>query len=728
MSKWSKNKNVRTRSKVPVFIKIEDKESGAAAFKMVCDYYYLEMKREEARIEAGVTPAGTTFERLSQAFSRNGFDVIHRKEINFEDKDILLPAVVCNTDDEFAVLTKITANKYHIISCSSGRLSVSKDIFNNDFYNELIEVYPNDQFKEKRVDRSVVSLVRNWMSGGFSAVISIIILGILLIVPNVLFPASYKVFLDDILGRREIYLFRPFILCLVALMVIAPALTFFQRRLAMQIEMKSIVLQSSNFFRRLLQLPLPFFMSRHPGELGKRIPLNETLARVLSYDFPQLLINVLSIIVYVALMLQYNVWLTLMGVLFLVLNIVALRIVTNKRETLNQTIIQNEGQSYSVSMLGIERIETIKANATEDDFFANWIGYRIRATNTNQELDYTNKFLLVLPDFLKQLNAIIMLCMGALLVIYGHLTVGLLVAFQSIMNVFSKPMNDLLSNGGRIQDATAALTTLQDMYDSEIDDTYKNSITFSPSAVNPMESKLQGRIEIKNLVFGYDRYAPPLIDGFNLTIEPSESVAIIGRSGSGKSTIAKMLTGIHKQWSGDILFDGKHRTDFAAEYLANTLSSVDQSIFLFSGTVFDNISMWNSSIPHNIVVDACEDACIMEEINHRNGGLDSEVIEGGKNFSGGQRQRIEIARALVVNPSVLVLDEATSALDSETERILLNNLKKRACSVIVIAHRLSTIRNCDKIVVLDSGKVVQFGTHEEMLKIVDSPYYQLVNS
>jgi NHLM bacteriocin system ABC transporter peptidase/ATP-binding protein len=713
----------KVRRTVPLKIKIQEKESGAMAMAMVLEYYGLYLNREEARETAGVSISGTTSDRLVKAFMLKGFDANLKRELG---KELLLPAVAKWKEDKFCVITKISKNKIHLNSPDEGRLTITREEFDKVFANELIEVYPNESFRPLGKKENLINYLKLWLKEDKKIPLYILIFGLILILPNIIFPASYNIFLDTVLGLHQEYLFRPLIIALVVLMFFAATVTFVQQKLMVKLEMKMAIVNSANFFRHLLRLPLPFFLSRHAGELGKRIPLNATLALTFASDLPQTIVNVISIAIYALVMLNYNILLTVVGVVFSVGNLWILKVISAKREALNQTMVQNEGKAYSVSMVGLEMIETIKSTASENDFFTHWSGYQANMINNDQKLGFINRFLMVLPDFLKNLNNVIMICLGALLVIYGSMTIGLLVAFQALMDTFTKPMSAIINNGGKLQDAAAALTTMQDLIDTAEDEVYTKSVSLSAYPVTPQSAKLRGVLEIKNLKFGYDKYDAPLIENFNLKIEPGKSVALVGSSGSGKSTIAKLVTGIYKPWEGEILFDGKQRTEYPDVIISNSLSIVDQKVFLFSGTVAENITMWNTTLPQNAIVKAVEDAYILNEVNERAGGLSSKVEEGGKNFSGGQQQRLEIARALVTNPAILILDEATSALDPDAEKIIMNNLKHRACTTLVIAHRLSTIRDCDEIVVLDQGKIVQRGTHEDMAKQVNSPYYNLV--
>ena len=363
-------------------------------------------------------------------------------------------------------------------------------------------------------------------------------------------------------------------------------------------------------------------------------------------------------------------------------------------------------------MNGLHIMETLKSTGSEDGFFINWIGLHANSINSQQKIMFYNQVLLIGPTLLTGLTTVTVLGWGSWQIMQGQLTIGTLLAFQMLAAAFHAPLGTLLGLATNIQKIRGDLLRLSDVQYHPPDPLL---LTTSSLPVAKDAKKLEGAVTLRQVTFGYSRLDPPFVHELNLTVEPGQRLAIVGASGSGKSTISKLIAGLYTPWSGEILFDHHPHTTIPRAVLSNSLSLVDQDIFLYEGTCRENLTLWNPAVSDSDIYQALQDACIEEEVLVH-GGLDQEMVENGANFSGGQRQRLEIARALAINPSILLLDEATSALDSIIEQSIYQNLKRRGCTLIIIAHRVSTIRDCDQILVLEQGKIVEQGRHEFLMK------------
>ncbi|MBC7974735.1 MAG: ATP-binding cassette domain-containing protein, partial [Myxococcales bacterium] len=553
--------------------------------------------------------------------------------------------------------------------------------------------------------------LRRRATGLAAALGFVVLVGIALLVPGLVAPSFTRVFVDQVLVKGLDAWLRPLLLIMAATALVLGALTALQGRYLLRLEARLSLGHASRFFWHVLRLPIAFFTQRYAGEIGNRVHINDRVAVLLSRDLATTALHLMVVVIYALLMLQYDLVLSLVSVGIAALNVLALRHVAARRAVLSQRMQQDRGKLMGTAMGGLQTIETVKASGAEADFFARWAGYQAKVVNASQQLRLTEVFLGAVPPLLLSVNVALVLGIGGLRVIDGHLTMGMLMAFQSLTLAFLNPVNRLVGLGGQLQELQSGLNRLDDVLRAPVDPSTRDLGAASTEGA----SRLEGYLTLREVSFGYSRLDPPLIDRLSLELRPGSRIALVGGSGSGKSTVARLVAGLYEPWTGEILFDGRPRAEVSRAVLAQSLTVVDQDISMFEGTLRDNLTLWDPTVSEQRLTDAAKDACIHDDITARPGGYGASVEEAGRNFSGGQRQRLEIARALVVHPRILVLDEATSALDPTTEKLIDDNLRRRGCTCLIVAHRLSTIRDCDEIIVLDKGQVVQRGTHADLV-------------
>jgi len=472
------------------------------------------------------------------------------------------------------------------------------------------------------------------------------------------------------------------------------------------------VVETSRFVWHLLRLPASYYSQRGAGEVSSRIALNDQVAEILSGRLATTSIDILMMIFYVVVMWQFSRSLTLVALCFAALNLATLRWIARTRGESNARLSMEQGKAAAAGIAGLQSIRTIKASAQESEFFARWAGFFAGLSNVHAERSAVNYYAGILPPLLLSLMTAAVLVEGGFEVIHGRMSIGMLVAFQSLAVSFLQPVNNLVALGATLQELEANVARLSDVLESPP----AEEALVREAAVESSPVRLRGLVEFRNVSFGYSPVLPPLIQDLSFTVRPGQRIAFVGASGSGKSTVARLMAGLYAPVSGEILFDRVPASSIPREVLSQSLAMVDQDVFLFKGTVRENLTLWDNSMPAERLHRACSDALIQSAIDALPNGYSSDLLEGAANLSGGQRQRLEIARALACDPSVLILDEATSALDAETELGVDRNIRRRGCSCVIVAHRLSTVRDSDEIIVLDRGQVVERGTHDELMR------------
>ena len=709
---------------------MEAVECGAASLAIILAYYERIIPLAELRIECGVSRDGSKASNLILAARRYGMEAEGFKAEDLDQiKEVPLPFIVFWNFDHFLVVEGFSKHWVFLNDPATGPRRVSWEEFDEGFTGVVLVMKPGQDFDRGGRKPSVILALSDHLRGSVGAILYCILAGFLLVLPGLAIPVFSQVFVDEILVENRAEWLRPLILGMIITTIFQGILTLLRLRYLRKLRIKLAVGMSTRFLWHILRLSVRFYAQRYAGEVSNRASLNNKVAQVLSGQLATTVIDAVMILFYAAVMFAYDGVLTLIGICFSAINGLALQWVARHRVDANMRLVQDWGKAHGVGIAALQSIETLKASALETDFFARWSGHYAKAATAQQDLEVTNQILGVLPILLSSLTSMLILVVGGWRVMDGNLSIGMLVAFQSLMLSFQQPVNTLVDFGTTLQELEGDLNRLDDVLGNSLDpELEKRSREIGEIRERDnFDKQLQGYVELRNVTFGYSHVDPPLIENFCLSLQPGQRVALVGASGSGKSTLSKLISGLYQPWSGEILFDGIPRQEISQEVLASSLSLVEQDIFLFGGTVRDNLTLWDTTVQDEQLIKACRDAVIHETVISIPGGYDGELLEGGVNLSGGQRQRLEIARALVKNPAILVMDEATSALDAQTEQMIVTNLQQRNCSCILVAHRLSTIRDCDEIIVLEKGKVVQRGTHEELWKEGDV-YGRLIRS
>lgn len=706
----------RRPRRTPTVLQMEAVECGAAALGIILGYHGRWIPLEELRLACGVSRDGSKASNIVKAARRYGLIAQGRRRDPEGLRAFDAPVILHWNFNHFLVLEGIRSDRVFLNDPAVGPKEVTWEELDHAFTGILLEFEPGEEFEQGGERPSLLPSLRRRLAGSHLALAFVILAGLALVVPGLAAPVFAKIFVDEILLDARTEWLPALLLAMLFAALLTASLTWIQQTYLLRLETRMALVGSARFLWHVLRLPVEFFSQRFAGDISSRVTINDRVAQLLSRDLATHFLGAIMAVFFVVVLFQYDAVLTLVGIGTVSLNILALRYVSRKRIDGSRRLQQEQGKLNGTAIGGLKGIETLKATGGESDLFGRWAGYQAKVVNIRQDLERYTQMLEAVPPMLSAVNTALILGVGSLRVIQGGMTLGGLVAFQVLMASFVAPVSRLVSLGGTLQTARGDMERLDDVLGYPLDTTVCNEETeeADPSGVGDIV-RLSGRLELHGVTFGYSPLDPPLIRGFSLVVEPGSRIALVGGSGSGKSTVARLISGLYRPWEGEILFDGFRREDLPSRVLHDSMAVVDQTISLFAGTVRENLTLWDSTVPLPDVIAAARDAAIHDKIASRPQGYDSPIAESGSNWSGGEQQRLEIARALVGNPSLIILDEATSALDPATEQTIDEQLRRRGCTTLIIAHRLSTIRDADQILVLDRGEIVEQGGHETLL-------------
>ena len=698
-------------AKTPTVYQMEATECGAASLSMILAYYGRYVPLEQMRIETGVSRDGCSAKNIVRAGRKFGLD---SKGYRRSLKGLLSlkpPCIIHWNFNHFVVFEGNKGANYYINDPAVGRRKLTYEELDAAFTGIVLVFEKTEEFQKSGKEKTLFLFIKDRLKGQYTSLTALVAIGMLLVFPGMVVPVFSQIFIDDILlqGNRDWLIVFLAVMFFTALF--QALLTYYRGFLLQKLQNKMSMLSAHRFLSHLFRLPMNFFEQRYAGDLAGRVENNNNVSNFLAGDLGETMLNIMVASFYLVLLLLYSPFLTLIGILCIAVNVAIVKISSKKIENHTMKMQQDQGRLMGAVYAGLNITSTLKASGAENGYISRILGYYAKTILQEQKMGKIQQVLNAIPELFNQISNILVLLFGGIIVIEGDMTPGMLVAYTSLLNSFTAPVNKLVSFVQKMNTLKADMSRVEDIMNYQEDEKFRNT----DDQVS-MNTKLTGEVELENISFGYSRLGEPLVRDFSFHLQSGHSIAFVGASGCGKSTVSKIVSGLYLPWSGNIRMDGIPIEKIPKEILSSSVATVSQGVTLFSGTIRENLTLWNSSILEEDMIRAAKDACIHETIVKCPGAYDFELAEGGKNLSGGQRQRMEIARALVTNPTILIMDEATSALDPLVEKQIIDNIKRRGCTCIIVAHRLSAIRDCDEILVMNHGKIVQRGSHDELMR------------
>lgn len=712
---------MKKRVKTPTIYQMEATECGAASLAMIMGYYGKFMPLEQMRIETGVSRDGCNAKNILRAARKFGLEAKGFRKSLQGLLQCEVPCIIHWNFNHFVVWEGVKGKYAYINDPAMGRRRLTLEEVDDCFTGVTLTFRTTEKFEKSRQRRTLMDFIVKRLKGQYSSLAALFAIGLCMVFPGLVIPVFSQFFIDDILLNGNADWMSALLVAMAGTVLFKQGLTYYRGMLLQKLQNKMTLVSAHEFLTHMFRLPIGFFDQRYSGDLAQRVENNNNVSTFLAGELAETVLNIFVAAFYLILLLIYSPALTLIGIVSVAFSLTVIKCGSKMIADITMKYQQDQGKLTGSVVAGLNITATLKASGAENEYISRIMGSYAKTTRLEQKLGKRQEILNAIPQAAGDVTNVLVMMFGGVLVIRGNITSGMLVAYTSLLASFIEPVNKLAEFVKKIQTLKADMSRVEDIMK------YEEDRKFGETEKVPMTLKLEGEVCLKDISFGYSILEKPLVEDFHFRLPIGSSIAFVGASGCGKSTVSKIVSGLYLPWDGEVLLDGVPAEKIPKEILASSISTVSQEITLFSGSIRDNLTMWNQSIMEVDIVNAAKDACIHDVITSKPGAYDFKLTEGGGNLSGGQRQRLEIARALVTNPSILIMDEATSALDPVVEKEILDNIKRRGCTCIIVAHRLSAIRDCDEIIVMERGRIIQRGTHNE-LAAAEGHYQRLIQN
>ena len=708
-------------AKTPSVFQMEMTECGAASLCMVLAYYGCHVPLEQMRIETGVSRDGCNMKGIKLAAQKYGMEVHAYRRETEKLRQIEPPCIIHWNFNHFVVFEGFKGRYAYINDPAIGRRKLTQEEFDECFTGIVMTLKKTDQFNKSKKKSTIISFAVRRLQGYYGILFQLLYIGLLLVVPSLVLPLLSQVYIDDVLGNGYRDWIMQILLFMGGCIVLKESLSYYRSLLLEKLKAKMTLLSGKAFLYHIFRLPISFFDQRYTGDLVNRMVNNQNISKFFAGDLAEMILNMITACFYLIILILYSPVLTAIGLVKVTACVAGILLSAKALKDDAIKLQMSAGNVNGAVSAGLSITDSIKASGMEMEYANRILGYQAKYASFEQELMRRQQILNVIPDAAGKIVDVLLLLAGGLLVMHGKMTIGMLVAYNSLYDSFCDPVDRLTAFFHGFQRLRSNISRVEDI------EKHEQSVCFLDKKDGiTIAGKLKGNIELTDVSFGYSVLQPPAVEHFNLLVRSGETVALVGASGCGKSTIAKIIGGLYRPWKGKFSFDGIEQERIPPQALSNSVATVSQNIYLFSGSIRDNLTMWDSTVLEADIEEAAKDACIYDFIMQLPGGYDYRLDEDARNISGGQRQRLEIARALAKKPSILIMDEATSALDPLIEKKIMDNIRRRGCTCVLVAHRLSTIRDCSQIVVMKQGTIVERGTHLQLMK-ANGYYASLMN-